>query len=243
MGNVNAVLLIAGILFVFGFAIGLLFWITKSGVISGKARTPVRLIGLLFILLVTGFLLINLRNISTPDRWVNLSLTAGLVGMTALYASITFKQAEEMRQQRFTTSQPLVFPDFSEARFPKPGRILFVNLGSGPALDLKITFAYCTPEQVKREWIERKGPFYSMASIGNPNWSIVRASDRVSCQPDLANTNKGNVGTAVSEYSDIYGRRFLTGWGYRFEEDGEGSLIMQSTEPLYPVVREVGGEK
>ncbi len=158
-------------------------------------------------------------------------------------ADASVKMAEEMRKQRLTASQPLIFPDFAQARFPDPGEIWYANSGNGPALKVKIAFAYSTtPDVVEREWIERTGPTYSKLSAENPKWTFIKAGDRFSYRPELAERSPRNIGVALVEYSDIYGRCFLAGWGYRCEKDNEECITLQPTEPIYPRIRDEEGE-
>jgi len=172
----------------------------------------------------------------------NLVLLAGLIGVTTWYAYITIKIARATGEQAQATvkmaeemAKPAVFPDFKDATFPEPGRIWFSNLGSGSAVRLEIKIAYSTPDVVSHAWIERRGQYGSMAGVHEANWSILVQGDRVSCQPELAERHPGNIGTAFAEYSDIYGQRFLSGWGYRCEKDSKGHLTLQPTEPIYPL--------
>lgn len=177
-------------------------------------------------------------------------VTAIYVMRTADIADATRRQAEATRQQAEASvkmaeamTRPSLFPDFTDATFPTPGKIWFVNLGTGSALRLEIKIAYSAPDVVKRAWVERTGQYGSLAGVHDANWSIVKPDDRVSCRPELAECHPGNVGTAFAEYSDIYGRRILSGWGYRCEKDSEGNPTLQPTEPIYPLVRERGEQK
>ncbi len=189
----------------------------------------------------------------TVTDWIQAISTLVLVLVTIIYAwrthviSTATKQqanasvqiAEETKEQRLTASQPLIFPDFAQARFPNPGEIWYVNSGNGPALKVKIIFAYSTTsDAVKREWQNRKGPSYSQLLAEDPRWTFIMAADRFLYRPDLAELSPGNKGIALVEYSDIYGRRFLAGWGYQCEKDNGQCITLQPTEPLYPTVRE-----
>ncbi len=208
----------------------------KRNIVSGFTLATLLLIYLILNTYIIG-----------PADFVQIILIFGLVLATTLYAfsaakqaNASVKMAEEMREQRLTISQPLLFPDFTEATFPEPGKIWFDNLGSGPAVRLEIKIAYSIPNVVKSAWNERTGQYGSLAGVHGANWNVVKADGRVACQPELTECHPGNIGTAFVEYSDIYGRRFLSGWGYRCEKDSKGDVTLLPTEPIYPIVREGG---
>ncbi len=153
-------------------------------------------------------------------------------------ADASVKMAKEMKEQRLTVSQPLIFPDFSDYKFPANPTIPFTNLGNGPALNVKVTFAYAAPDLVKREWKSRTGPSYSKAAVDKSTCTIITVGSKIECIPYLTEDKPGNIGTAFVEYSDIYGRCFLAGWGYQCGKDNKGYIILHPTVPIYPLVRE-----
>ncbi|MDP2918714.1 MAG: hypothetical protein Q8O43_00645 [Dehalococcoidia bacterium] len=76
--------------------------------------------------------------------WVSVVVTVVLVCITAYYAletriiaRATAEQAQELRQQRISASQPVLWPmimgwDFNNLK------VIFENIGNGPALDIDI---------------------------------------------------------------------------------------------------------
>ncbi|MBE9502231.1 MAG: hypothetical protein KAX23_06090 [Dehalococcoidia bacterium] len=232
--------LIVGVFLSLTLCIGALVKARKEGFTGRWIALFVLGLGSLFII----YLAYNVDDIEPADE-AQIMLMVGLVAVTGVYAlsaarqaNASTKMAQEMREQRFTVSQPLVFPDFPYARFPNPGEIWFHNLGNGPALDLKITIAYSAADVVKRAWVQRTGQYGS--KVNGPERSIAPSADRFSWRPELSELHPGNIGTVFIEYSDIYGRSFLSGWGYRCEKDSKGDLTLQPTDPIYPIVRETG---
>jgi len=76
--------------------------------------------------------------------WVSVVVTVVLVCITAYYALETrriaraaVEQAQELRQQRISASQPVVWPMIVEWEIYRL-EVVFENIGNGPALDIDI---------------------------------------------------------------------------------------------------------
>lgn len=76
--------------------------------------------------------------------WVSLGVTVVLVFVTVYYAWQTkiiakaaAEQTSELRQQRISASQPVIWPMISGWNFNKL-KVTFENIGNGPALDIDI---------------------------------------------------------------------------------------------------------
>ncbi len=156
-------LLIATILLVLGVIITVIWKTSLRSLISGRCWViSTRLIGTIFVLLVVTYLLLNLQKIQA-DNWVLISLYVGLVGVTALYAISTHRQAkvsakmaDEMREQRIIASRPVIIQRavYKDSNWPDikigwTGTVTGIasyfshfevyNAGNGPAIEVEIS--------------------------------------------------------------------------------------------------------
>ncbi len=187
-------------------------------------------------------------NVISIGQAIELTILFVLVCVTAIYAKRTAEIADATKEQAKATrkqaeasvkmaeaiAKPVVLPDFKGVTFP-PGVIQFHNLGTGAALGGEIKVAYSPPDVVKRAWKERTGQYGSMAGVQAATWTILGPGKYHPCNPELTECNPGNIGTAFATYSDIYGRRFISGWGYRCQRDSSGRIILEPTERIDPL--------
>jgi hypothetical protein len=208
--------LIVAIAIAFGAFIYGIKRITEMGLV-GKKRTW-RVLGILFGSLVFLYLLYNLDKID-PGNWAQISLLAGLVGVTVLYAVTTFtqanasaKMAEEMKDTRFATLRPIINIVWVGAN-KRNGKISasFSNVGPGPALNLK---CYLTHKKYKFKF---KHDRYTVL-------------DREKSQMiDLPSENfdfKEWEGFAINcDYESVYGESFRSIFKFQNEEERRLKII------------------
>ena len=113
----------------------------------------VKRIGIIIVGLILAYLFLNLDNIQ-PNSWVLIALYAGLVGITLVYAvgshrqaDASYKMSKEMREQRFSESQPYLLIRLEDRiirwhhvepndRVPNRFEVKIKNEGKGPAINL-----------------------------------------------------------------------------------------------------------
>ncbi|MBI2851995.1 MAG: hypothetical protein HYX84_02665 [Chloroflexi bacterium] len=177
---------------------------------------------------------------------VSLVVTAVLVAVTVAYvkrtaeiAKATEKQAEASVKMAEALSKPAIFPQFDTHRiYAKDCSIAFANLGNGPALRGELKVAYIPPSAVERAWKDGTEQYGSLPGVQDAKWTIIKPAEDHRCYIELVECNSENVGSFFAVYSDVYGRRILSGWGYRCEDDGKGNIYLDPTEPIYPVIKE-----
>ena len=118
---------------------------------------PAKFIGIIIVGLIIAYLFLNLENIQ-PNSWVLISLYAGLVGITLVYAvgahrqaNASYEMAKEMREQKFESVRPIIEIQrggdtdrrMSEEVAGSQGHTGYglsckiSNIGLGPALEIK----------------------------------------------------------------------------------------------------------
>ena len=151
---VSRVVLISAILIAFVVFMYGIIRITRWGVVGKKFVLIARVLAILFGSLVVIYLFCNLGKIEA-GYWMEISLLAGLVGVTVIYAWTTriqadasVRMAEEMREQR----RPIVVQQLAThedalgiqliANHPAtniPSDYFEIhNVGNGPAIELEV---------------------------------------------------------------------------------------------------------
>lgn len=213
-----------------------------------KRTTFVFVVGILIVILGVGVsvaLRIGLENAFVP------ALTAALVYVTAFYAHTSWQSVRvakqsvassvasvaEMQKQRYIGSQPWVFPQLvsDKGEFVGPAHLLFLNVGNGPAIDLKPFISDGDVTRIRDEWKQRTGPSDSRRT--GPNWAALKDGASIPWQRAFEALRSGQAGVIAVEYHDIYGREILSGWAYRIEEVEDKRLVVIPGIPLYPVER------
>ncbi len=209
-------LLIATILLVLGVIITAIWKTSLRSLISGRCWViSTRLIGTIFVLLVVTYLFLNLQKIQA-DNWVLISLYVGLVGITALYAISTHRQAEasvkmaeEMREQRYDAVHPVIDIQKEEspdahvsqglvALFEDTSRglsCILHNIGIGPAIGV-----YSFIEDARGETCRR-----DFGSI-----PVAIGEEQMGYTPEirLFLETRNNHRALVAYYKDVYGNFF-----------------------------------
>lgn len=86
-----------------------------------------------------------------PADWAQIFLVLGLVTVTGFYVLMAFRQAEEMREQRYSESLPLLVPNIPKLlpsgefplEFVRSGmglKIVWRNVGKGVAINSRFSF-------------------------------------------------------------------------------------------------------
>lgn len=211
-------------------------------------------LGLACLAVIVGILIafaVPEQSIQRIATGANIALVAGLFLVTAFYAmktshiaretrkqvDATIASVNEMQKQRYLTSQPWVFPKLvmDEGQFANPVPLLFMNVGNGPAIDLKPFISDGKADNIQDEWRRRTGPSDSRR-IG-PTWSTLKAGTSISWTRAFEDPISGSAGVIAVEYRDIYGREFLSGWAYRIEKVENERLALIPGIPLFPLER------
>jgi hypothetical protein len=136
--GIDFVLIVAILLALVAFIYGICR-ITEMGLVGKKLLW--RVTGIPFGFLIFFYLLYNLDNIEA-GHWVEISLLAGLVGVTVLYASTTFTQAKASAKMAEAMTKPMLIPHLKiTSDFDKERYVIFSagvhNDGNGPAYDIE----------------------------------------------------------------------------------------------------------
>lgn len=191
------------------------------------------------------------HNVQRIAIGANIALVAGLFLVTAFYAmktsniaretrqqaEATIASVDEMRKQRYLASQPWVLPKLvtDEGQFADPAPLLFMNVGNGPAIDLKPFISDGDVTKIQDEWRHRTGPSDSRRT--GPCWAALKAGTSMPWARAFEDPRSGSAGVIAVEYRDIYGREFLSGWAYRIEKVENERLALTPGIPLFPVER------
>ncbi|MBL7165999.1 MAG: hypothetical protein ISS55_05900 [Dehalococcoidales bacterium] len=157
------IVLIVTILLVLVVIITAIWKTSLKNLISGRWVIFTRLIGTVFVLLVVTYLFSNLQKMQV-DNWVLISLYVGLVGITALYAISTHRQADasvKMAEEMRNARSPSITMQWGSAN--PNSREISANLeneGFGPALNLK---CYLTHKEFD---FEKKFDGYTTFKVG-----------------------------------------------------------------------------
>jgi len=155
--GIDIVLIVAILLFFMGYLYILLRIIPTLEFVGDRVgKRNIQVFGILLGSLVVFYLLWNLHGI-LPNKWVEISLLAGLVAVTsglAVYAAAqayaSVRMAREMREQRYDTVRPVIDiqrEPWDEDKIPealdgKSGdtcrgfACVLHNIGLGPAIDM-----------------------------------------------------------------------------------------------------------
>ena len=149
--GIDIVLIVAILLFFMGYLYILLRIIPTLEFVGGRVgKRNIQVFGTLLGSLVVFYLLWNLHGI-LPNKWVEISLLAGLVAVTsglAVYAAAqayaSVKMAEEMREQRIMTSRPVMIQKAMPTIIDGTTTDIFshfevYNAGNGPAIELQVS--------------------------------------------------------------------------------------------------------
>ena len=145
---ISLVVLISAIAIAFCIFIYGVFKVSLLGVIAKDHIGVARFLCIIFGFLVVAYLLCNRGEIE-PGYWVEISLMAGLVGVTVLYASATFIQAkanrdmaEETKKQTLALHKPHIILEMRDNSvgqyFVDKLKISIANVMGGPAINLEI---------------------------------------------------------------------------------------------------------
>jgi len=149
--GIDIVLIVAILLFFVGYLYILLRIIPTLEFVGGRVgKRNIQVFGTLLGSLVVFYLLWNLHGI-LPNKWVEISLLAGLVAVTsglAVYAAAqayaSVKMAREMREQRRPIVVPEVVPfevetpKIHETDYTRDDIFKVRNVGNGPAIELRM---------------------------------------------------------------------------------------------------------
>lgn len=221
------IIIVAGILSFCGFTICLLVRIARRDFVrsllsstNGKVAAGFASV---FVLLVIGYLFMNLQSINA-DRWVELSLLAGLVGITAVYAFFTAMQVgvsaktiDEMTRQRYDAVRPVIdivvkqrALEVYAASLGDPSHglpCILCNVGIGPAID--VCFFFQHPERGRLLW--KLDPLASGEKTDEKNLSLKHPENRMAL---------------VTYYRDVYDRCFKSSREISIEKDPNPSWVI-----------------
>ena len=230
------VVLIVAILLLFTGYIYLLLKITQLQYVGGFiGKRKMRAFGILFGFLVVSYLFCNLHKLQ-PNEWVEISLLVGLVAATgalALYAAgqadTSVKMAQEMRQQRYSESLPLLVPTVAKNwntqglksneipyDYLQTGigiKVIWRSVGKGPAINSRFSF-WTAPTS------KEKATFFPSRESGTLE---VGGKKEVDYNEIL---NDGQLHEIlgvyhprlVADYQDIYERNVTTVQEFRIDE-------------------------
>lgn len=131
----------------------------------------------------------------------------------AAYASVV-----EMQKHRYIGSQPWVFPSLvdDEGKFVDVDSLFLVNVGKGPAIDLKSFISDGDVTSIANEWKSRTGPTDSRRA--GPSLDFLKVGQRMPLSGAFEAPISGHAGVIAVEYHDSYGREFLSGRAYTIQE-------------------------
>lgn len=209
----------------------------KKRAILGPLTFILMMIGYLFAL----FLTYRGNELESKD-WAQMILTIGLVAVTAVYAFATekiakatkeqaeagIKMAEEMREQRYTESLPILIPtikttincEINEIPYVslQTGReieIIWHNLGKGIAIDA-IFSLYCAPYNSEKANLIKSKEKMTVAVQQEVIFNFQTSNKVEQILKD------DYVPRLIAEYKDIYKRQINTVQEFRIiEENGE----------------------
>lgn len=203
--------------------VGLLcYWlVVKAPDIEAMAMVVLVLVTTIYVIITYGIFLEMGRNVE------------------AAYASVA-----EMQKHRYIGSQPWVFPNLvdDEGKFVYVHSLFLVNIGNGPAIDLKTFISDGDVTRIADEWKRRTGPTDSRRD--GTFLDFLKAGQRTPLSGAFEAPISGHAGVIAVEYHDIYGREFLSGRAYRIQEVKTYKHEMEGTEfqlvpgeTLYPCSR------
>ncbi len=212
--GIDIVLIVAILLFFMGYLYILLRIIPTLEFVGRRVgKRKIQVFGTLLGSLVVFYLLWNLHGI-LPNKWVEISLLAGLVAVTsglAVYAAAqayaSVKMAEEMRDTRYDALRPIIdivdailepkematrAYNAREGIFPQYLPCRLRNVGVGPAIEV-----YSFIEDDRGE--TRRWDFHTIpVAIGKEQMGY---TDEVR----LLLEQRGNCRALVVYYKDVYG--------------------------------------
>lgn len=233
------IVLIVAILLLFVGYIYLLRKITQLQYVGGLVgKRKMRVFGILFGSLVVFYLFYNLHKLQ-PNEWVEISLLAGLVAATsglAVYAAAqaytSAKTVEEMRNQRYTESLPLLVPTIppilAVEKLPLDAmqsgntvKVVWRNVGKGVAINSRFSF-WTVPTS------SRKANFFPPRESVTLEVEGKKEVDYSKMLGDgqLRDIPEGYRPHLLAEYHDIYEREITTVQEFRIEEQNDYKRVI-----------------
>jgi hypothetical protein len=202
--------------------------VIKKGYSGRRIAYLILPLGLLFII----YLSFNLFKIEPAD-WAQIILTSGLVGITIFYAfsatrqaDASVKMAEEMKEQRYSESLPLLVPDIIPSITVDPNEVPYESLQAG--IGIKVVWHNVGKGVAANSTFSLWGAplpsgevhhFLALESraLGSGQ-QITTSFDVYSTQKDKPERYQPRL---EAEYQDIYERKVTTVQEFRIEEENE----------------------
>lgn len=127
---------------------------------------------------------------------------------------------------------PWVFPKLAANHEQKVNLDLeFRNVGNGPAL---LAQAFLVTGVTRRTAIDEWNATGNVtgAQVDGPKWGALAPNESISLRHELFDNRQDENGLLIVTYSDIYARRFLSGYEYSMN-----NYAITLGEPIYPIMR------
>ena len=159
-----------------------------------------------------------------PSGWAQIFLVLGLVGVTGFYALMAFRQAREMREQRYSESLPLLVPTIppilraenlplEAMQSGNTVKVVWCNVGKGVAINSRFSFwTVPTSPGRARFFPPRESVTLEVKGIKKIDYSeILNDSQNVDVSGEY-------IPRLEAEYQDIYERKITTVQEFRIEK-------------------------